>query len=314
MWGDHKHCVYQHRLLGKALPVFCNGTHAHRHPRVSRALDTGGRLWKLSDLPNRKKLTPFEGDRVRQVRREMGEHLNAEALVKAMQHCESTLDGRTGCWAVMVYNGHPTHTSSARKKLHVMYCRNPDCELQWERRFFDDDGDEHRRTKWGGHCLDRRKRVLPRNAARCPVCSAELRYPKEIAEIGGVRYDPPLLRVVCLNPRKQSHTPQIRKERGVPPGSRSGLTFYYDQKHSRFVQVHLKSLKKGHPEVKCRTHGRMRVTTITEASASRVPIDVYKKLGSTFPVYRVRCRFGDSGFWISADRKVRIRYASRPKT
>lgn len=306
MWGDHKHCVYQHRLLGKILPVFCNGTHAHPHPRVTRALDTKGRLWKLSDFPNRKKLTPFETERVKQVRKAMREQLDvrelaiaAEELVKALQHCTTTLDGRPGCGRVMVYDGHPAHSSPARRKLHVMYCRKPDCELRWVRRFFDDNGDAQRRTKWGEHCLDRRKRELPSNAEHCPVCGAELRYPKEISEIGGVRYDPPLLRVMCLNPEKKDH------------GSRGGLTFYYDQKHSKFVQIYRKALKKGHPEVKCRAHGRMRVTTITEASASRVPKDVYKKLGSTFPVYRVRCRFGDRGFWISADRKIKIPYAIR---
>jgi hypothetical protein len=144
------------------------------------------------------------------------------------------------------------------------------------------------------------------------VCDAELRYPKEISEIGGWRYVPPLLRVVCLNPSNKDHSPAIRKQLNLPLGSRNGLTFYYDQKHSQFIQIHLKALKGGHPVVKCRAHqDRMRVTTITEAGIARVPKHVYRKLGATFPIYRARCRFGDRGFWISADKKIKIPYRTR---
>jgi hypothetical protein len=315
MWGDHKG-IYRHPLLGKILPVFCNGTHANRHPRVTRALDTKGQLSKLSDFPHRKKLTPFEKERVTQTRKSMGDQLSAEAraeaLVKALQHC-TALDAQPGCGGVMIYNGHPAHTSITRRKLHVMYCRNPDCELRWERRFFDDNGDEQRGTKWGEHCLDRRQRQLPPNLKRgCPVCDAELRYPKEISAIGGDQYHPPLLRVRCLNPDKKDHGPRIREQLDLPAGTRSGLTFYYDQKHSKFIQIHLKALKKGHPILNCRAHGhgRMRVTTIRKWD-SRVPKNVREKLGSILPIHLARCRFGDSGFWISTDKKTRIPYTLR---
>jgi len=233
----------------------------------------------------------------------MGEQLNIEELVKALQHCD--------CGGVMVYDGHPSTTNPARQKLHVMYCRQPDCQRRWDRRFFDDNGDEQRKPKFGEHCLDRRKRELPPKAKDCPVCGTELRYPKKISEIGGVHYVPPLLRVVCLNPDEKDHSPRIREQLRLPPGSRDGFTFYYDQKHSKFVQIHLKALKKGHPEVKCRAHGRMRVTTITETGIARVPRDVLKKFGSIFPVYRAQCRFGDRGFWISADSKIKIPVRSR---
>ena len=308
MRGDH-HCVYQHPLLGRILPVFCNGTHAHRHARVTRALDLKGRLWKLSDFPHRKKLAPFEAERVRRVRKEKGELLCVDDLANALQHCTSTLDGRPGCQNIMTYDGRPTK-GPARQKLHIMYCRN-DCGLQWERRFFDANGDEQRGAKWGEHCLGRRNRELPPNAKKCPVCGVELRYPMHVSEIGGVSYHPPLLRVTCLNPQKTDHSPRVREELGLPAGSRKGLTFYYDQKHSKFIQIHLKALKKGHPVVRCREHGRMQVTTIT--NAGRVPERVYKRLGSTLPVELARCRFRDQGFWISTDRKTRIPYAFRPK-
>jgi hypothetical protein len=146
------------------------------------------------------------------------------------------------------------------------------------------------------------------------VCREELRYPKEVSEIGGVHYDPPLLRLTCLNPKDEDHSPQTRERLGLPPGHRDGLTFHYDQKHSKFVQVQLKALKSGHPVVNCRDHGRMLVTEITEASQVRVPKRVFEKLGSTFPIYRVCCRDGDSGWWISANQKKKIPYAFRTAT
>ena len=209
----------------------------------------------------------------------------------------------------MIYDGYNSSASKIRRKLHVMYCRKPGCQLRWVRRLFDSSGEEQRGARCGEHSLGLRRRELPPNARKCPVCEAELRYPKEIFEIGGHRYDPPLLRVICLNPDNKDHSPKIRHQIGLPAGNRNGLTFHYDQKHSKFVQIYHKALKKGHPIVNCRAHGRMRATTITDSA--RVPKDVYSKLGSTFPIYRVRCRFGDRGFWISTDQKTKIPYEVR---
>jgi transcriptional regulator with XRE-family HTH domain len=303
---------YDHTLLGKILPVFCDGTHAHRHPRVTRAIDRKGRLWEIGAWPHRKKLAPFEGRRVKRALARMGKQPQPTLLLQALQKCSTSLDGKPGCGAFMKYDGRWSSSNPIRRRLHVFYCSKESCKQQWNRRLFDWKGKEVPRNPPGQHMKGRHKIRLPRTATICPVpaCQEPLYFPKEVFDVGGVHYSPPLIRLWCKN-RAVDHSPHKRKELGLPSGSRLGYTFYYDRKRSAFVEIHTKPLKKGHPIVRCNVHGRMRVTTIHYAA--RVPKGLLERLGSTLPVQRARCRYGDREAWISADGKKKIWRSPRPR-
>ena len=202
----------------------------------------------------------------------------------------------------MKYDGNLSTSNAARQRLHVFYCSKERCELQWDRRLFNSRGDEVRRNAPGQHMRGLHKIRLPYKAMTCPVCSAPLRFPKEISVVGGVHYDPPLLRLWCEK-HDVDHGPQRRRELQLPSGTRKGLTFYYSRKKSEFVEIFLKALKSGHPVRTCRAHRRIRITTIQQRARARVPKKVLDRIGPDFPVFRARCRFGDRECWISADGK-----------
>jgi DNA-binding XRE family transcriptional regulator len=305
---------YVHPLLGRIVPVYCSGTHTHKHPRVTRAIDLKGRFWNISRWPIRGALAPWELIGVEKARAAMGSRADQDLLLKALQRCTTALDGTPGCRAFLKYQGlNRVASATARRRLYEFLCSNKDCRrLRWKRRVFDSAGNEVRRNPLGAARLGQRVRRLPYNSRYCPVCKAagftvELRFPKQVPEIGGVRYTPALLRAVCENPHRLDHSPPKRKELGLPSGSRSGLTFYYSPKRSVFIDVYVKPLKKGNPHISCRVHGRMRIQTfLRESQLNRIPKDIYVKLGSRLPVKRALCRYKDREVWISGNGEIRI--------
>src|SRR2546426_5489184 len=168
---------YNHAILGKVLPIFCDGTHAFKHPRVTLRLDRKGRLWDISKWPTRRKLALFERRRVQQalVMRDAPDH--PERLLQAFARCTRSLDGRPGCGSLLKYHGHAQSSNAQRRRLHVFQCSSGGCrQQQWELRYFDASGKEVARTPVGG--ARRAKTVLPRNARLCPVCKTELAFQK----------------------------------------------------------------------------------------------------------------------------------------
>jgi hypothetical protein len=322
---------HDHPLLGRGWSVFCDGTHAHPHPRVTRALDRKWhRLWDLSQLSGRrgpKPLVHFERLRAKRALSRMGatdpnraeyEQATAEqhqALKAALLHC--------ACGEVMTHESpDPKSPDPRRRRLHTFYCNNPaDRERQLRRRFFRNDGREVPNPSGKGQGMLGRHAVgaVPKGAKFCPVCKSELRYPRNVFNINGVEYDPPLLGLTCKN-SDVDHSPRVRRElrqrvglRSIPlpAGSRHGLTFYWSRKRSRFVEPPPKALKKGHPVRNCKVHGRMRVKTFTTIAG--VPKGIFAKLGSTFPLFRPRCRFGDREVWISSDLKKEVWRTPQPR-
>jgi len=299
---------YEHPLLGKITPVYCSGSHAHKHPRVTRALDRKGRQWDISKWPIRGKLASFELRSAQQARVTIGKEPDPKRLLEALQRCRTALGGTPGCGAFLKYDGLNSSANALRQRLHVFFCANQACHLRWKRRFFSSKGIEQRPTSPGGARESETRLRLPPKAQRCPVCDSRFSFPKQISKIGGIHYTPPLIRLWCLNPKALDHSPRKRRELGLPAGSRKGLTFYYHRKRSMFVEIYTRPFKIGAPIVKCGAHGRMRVSTIRHQSQlHRVPKNIYIRLGSQLPVHHAVCRHYDQEVWISRDRKNQIR-------
>lgn len=305
MYGDRT-AIKDHWAFGKMLPVSCDGTPANKHKRVTRALDLKGRLWNISKWPPRRKLAPHERDRVRLARAKMGNSTDENAFLGALQKCTRTRDGRSGCGGYLRSSGPESSTNTLRQKLYRFVCPNPQCEFHWEGRLFDSKGTEQQRNPVGmGHLGKRKSTVrVPPSARHCPVCNQELRFPRECSDMGGRHYDPPLVRLTCLN-RDLDHKPDLREARGLPRGSRSGLTFYYDRKKG-WINPDLKPLKKGSPAIRCPLHHiRMQVFRHNASRLNRVPKYIQKKLGPGLPIFRALCKYGDAEVWLPADWKDR---------
>lgn len=294
---------YDHVILGKVQPVFCVGTHAHPHPRVTRWLDSRrGRLWDASDWPIRKKLVAFESKRIKEALDVMGDDPDPESVLNCLAKCTDSPDGKKGCGGFLANEG-PHHVIKA---LTIFVCSREACELQWRQRYFDASGQEIR--PFNRRLLPRKRSLaIPPGARNCPVCAAKLNSPKEVSIVGGETYSPPLLKFWCPNPQNISHRSEHR--------SRKGQSFYYDKKRSRFVQVYTRARVQRGPEFSkpCRKHGRMDRTTIN--SIDRTPrrirehFDMEKAL---LPFYRDYCPCTE--VWLTSDGQKTPRLENHWKT
>ncbi len=288
--------VWNHPLLGKIAPVSCNGTPANPHRHITRAVDRAGRVWNLAELPPRRKLAPFESEAVLEARRTIGAKPDPEALTRGLARCTTALDGTPGCGRFLKYQGRESSSDRARRKLHRFICEG--CKpLRRKPRLFDNTGAEVPAKAVGMGNLGRRRLRLPSNAKVCPVCGATWNIVKKVIDIGGEHYDPPLLNLVCANPKRVNHV-EGRGKLKLPKGVRHGLSFYYDKKSSQWTEPYRKALRKGSPKVVCRTHGRMR--TVTYAHRARVPKWVYNQLGPQLPIVRAHCPCQER--WIPTDK------------
>ncbi len=256
MWSEGQ--IRQHCILGPLCPVYCNGTAGYPHQRVTRQLDRRGLLWEVQKLPRRKQLAPFEKRGVSRALAQMGPSANYEAILGVLARC-------TECAAPLIYQGHPSSTNKARRRLHVFRHPNKPCNLRLTQRFFDSKGNEKERIAPGGARKPSKYRI-PRKTRNCPVCGDTFTLGAHplVSEIGGRRYNPPLLKLVCPNSRKIDHRSPERR--------RSGVTFYYNRRRSRFEHTFTKALKQRGPAFsKCQVHGRMRRYTVYPHQLPRVP-------------------------------------------
>lgn len=275
--------AYDHPMLGSVLSVDCTGNGTH--PRVTRRIDRRGWLWDVRGWPCRKKLAPFEMRRVRDALDLMDAPAKPHELLACLQKCGTALDGTPGCGKFLRYEGQPASTNASTKKLHVFMCAHS-CGLQWKRRYFTASGEEMPVESAGGARAGSKVKgvSVPPGARLCPVCEAKLNSPKECSIVGGEAYSPPLIRLVCPNPRGIDHT--------APGRSRRGLTFYYDRKRSRFVEVYSRARTRRGPLFtrNCKIHGRMNRSTIPTikrlpAAAARNAIEASDEP----PFYRDYC-------------------------
>jgi hypothetical protein len=79
--------AYEHALLGRIVPVYCSGTHTHKHPRVTRSIDRQGRLWDKSDWPEREALSPWELRSLQRARVMMQDRRDQKLLLDTLQRC-----------------------------------------------------------------------------------------------------------------------------------------------------------------------------------------------------------------------------------
>ncbi len=262
MWREG--ALRENCILGQLCPLHCEGIPGSPHPRVTRYLDRRGLLWDISKLPRRKKLAPFEKRGVASALKGMGSAPSEEAILLTLARC-TDLDGHKGCGRPLRYHGHPSTTDKSRRRLHLFLHPAGRCKLRWIPRFFDSKGNEQRRVLPGGARKPPKYRI-PRKARNCPRCrhTFGLGQPVRVHEIGGVRYDPPLWKLVCPNPDKVDHRD--------PHRHRSGTTFYYNPRRARFERVYSKPIKQGGPpRSRCRKHGRMRRTNFYPHQLARVP-------------------------------------------
>ena len=302
--------AFDHPMLGKVQPVFCTGTHAHSHPRVTRWLDRRrARLWDASNWPHRKKLAPFEIQKVKETLDVMGDAPEPELVLNCLARCVSSPDGVSGCGGFLVRSP-SSSTNPATKKLYRFECPSEGCQLQWKGRLFTPSGKEVPSNPAGGSRPRESTFSIPPRARICPACGANLTSPKEVSIVGGERYSPPLLRLWCPNPKNISHRSLDR--------SRGGRSFYYDKKRSQFVHVYTRPRKQRGPAFSkpCRIHGRMNRTTIT--SIDRVPMRVRTKLGIEnlekleHPIYRDYCPCTE--VWLTEDARKTNRMRNQWKT
>lgn len=202
-------------LQQKVLPVFCMGTPDAPHNPVNRCLDRKGRLWDISRLPKRKRLTPFEREKGRQAFIRMGSSPRVDLLLSSLTRCTFSLRGKPGCKFPLRYAGTAKRMNPGSKKLYIFRCLNERCAQHSSLRYFDVTGKEVNRD------------CLPERSKLCPVCNSKLIYQHKISQAGGVRYDPPLYHLWCPNPRKIDHRTPLRP--------RAGTTFNYDPHRNRWI-------------------------------------------------------------------------------
>lgn len=304
--------AFDHPILGKVQPVFCTGSHAQRHPRVTRWLDRRrGRLWDASDWPHRRKLATFEAKRIKETLDVMGDVAEHDRVLNCLARCTAALNGKRGCGGFLINDGHPS--SRVSKTLYAFYCAREGCQLQWRRRYFTALGKELPANPIGSPGGERGCALpIPPGARLCPVtgCGARLNSPKGVSVVGGEHYSPPLLKLWCPNPKNISHR--------SPHRSRSGRSFYYDKKRSQFVQVYSRARKQRGPVFSqpCKRHGRMNRSEFN--SIDRVPMRVRAKLGIDklkkldAPVYRDYCLCTE--VWMTADGRKTNRMRNHWKT
>jgi len=202
---------YYHPILVQTLlPVFCTGTRIFPHRRVSRCLDYKGTLWDLSQLPTRKRISPFEEDRIIKgfLRTEGSIRRN---VLNALAKCTSSSEGKPGCASILHYVRHVRLGSGAH--VYLFRCLNRHCCQQGALRYFDATGRE---------VIRHRKFVV------CPICKVQLLLHTRVSQAGGLRYDPPLWLLSCPNPNTIDHR--------TPEHPRVGTTFYYDPDRNTFIK------------------------------------------------------------------------------